>query len=514
LKTVAKFQFLTEERCEDSFLKTIEILDTWADKKFDGPTPGPVTIRKSGRTAQYSKTHRSVTGMEQDYRCIEEPIPQGMLQTTIYSILSEEKLSFHCTLRISSQQMVRDPDVPIFAPRFIKEVLGQNVTWITGQNLIEVSANPLSVSTSSDVDALRRVLRHGSRTIPLILISEVDGDVIASDAHEKIAADLAGVAHVCRISSDASWELTQTEGKVWSCFNGGIRLFWPIGGGFENPRTHPLWTYERIMRGVPDERAALNKLRNYLSEVVFEASAYVADDEILSIFEKKHDAERFDKLVKEAGDVGDYEKIVELYSQENRQLKHRIIEIEAENKNLQENLRAFEQHFQNARTLSPDDQPSVESPGNDIEDSPLTVQEAYDAFLKKRNSKIVAFSNEIEESISTLATDAGPPDKIRAHLDALEKLGVELSKAPSLGKSIPNWLKEINVECSGDSETVQNSKPRRLKRTFNFDGREVYCEFHTKVKEKVSADRCPRIYFSIQNCEPYILIGYIGKHFD
>ena len=98
-------------------------------------------------------------------------------------------------------------------------------------------------------------------------------------------------------------------------------------------------------------------------------------------------------------------------------------------------------------------------------------------------------------------------------LRTLGDLAQALSKGP-LGRSVPIWVRDENVECSGESETVKRSGAAKRRRTFTIDGERLYGEFHAKPSDGLSPDFYVRIYFAVTEQAPRIRVGYVGRHFD
>src|SRR5690606_32377915 len=86
---------------------------------------------------------------------------------------------------------------------------------------------------------------------------------------------------------------------------------------------------------------------------------------------------------------------------------------------------------------------------------PQSVGEAIATARRELTGK-VEIASETDADIVDLNPEAGPPEKILRYLRTMGELAERLAEGP-LGLSVPKWLRERGVECSGDSETAKNS---------------------------------------------------------
>lgn len=104
--------------------------------------------------------------------------------------------------------------------------------------------------------------------MPVVLVSEYDGEEAWPGFSEKIARDLVGAAEVVLITENGSRFLTAKVGKQHSCYLGAIRLYWPTAGTQEMPRSY-VWTENSLLPEDESEddvyaKRFQNKLRNLI----------------------------------------------------------------------------------------------------------------------------------------------------------------------------------------------------------------------------------------------------------
>jgi hypothetical protein len=500
VRTVAKFQLASTSNAIDEIARVVE---RWAEKKFVTNEDGSVTIKRSRATALFERRNEIFGNDRQIVYTIFEEVPGGNLETQIRAISNKDGTVFQCILRLGSEEGLLPPRVDIRSPKFIREIIDLKFEWRVSKGAERVFPKYFNVKYE-DTDILQQLISTPHRRLPIVLVSELQGKTIAGDLHERVSADICGLAHTCRISDEISWELTRRLGREWSCYNGAVRLFWPFRFNRDDPYAHPLWTYDSLMRRAENERAACGEIRRNLIERVIEASTFVADDPSFSRFdiEKAHQVNNEARA--NAVDSGDFKALAELYAVENDTLRIALDAQTQRVKTLEENVEALTIALRSGRAAL--SAIAEQTPPTSVEDAVRRARASLD--------QIVLFSDNIEQDIKLLNRTAGPPEKLLRYLMTLGELSKQLKDGKSLGQSLPIWLRERNVDCSGESETIRNNKEARRRRTFVINGEESYCEYHLKPSDGTSPDLCIRIYFIISNQAPHVRIGYIGRHFD
>jgi hypothetical protein len=251
-----------------------------------------------------------------------------------------------------------------------------------------------------------------------------------------------------------------------------------------------------------DEKRARDQFRETLSERLFEASTFVADDPGFARFEaaKIHLA----NVRSRASADGDFKAIADSYAAENDALRARVEAQIVDIETLKQNIESLTIALRSEKAAA-SHEVAPESP-------PETVAEAVQIARNKLKASVV-FSSEIDEQVKSLNETAGPPDKVLRYLLTLGELATGLTEG-GLGRSIPIWLRDHGVDCSGESETIKKNKAATRQRSFMIDGKSTHCEYHAKPSDGVHPDLCVRIYFTVAKASPKVRIGYIGRHFD
>jgi len=503
MRVVAKFQFTVASQGDEVVTKVDAVLDRWSSRKFTTAADGGTIIRRSAAPVVFDRAEEAFDDQRRKTFTALEPVEGGSLQTEIAVLAMADRTSLRCVLAIGSDGGIAPTDVDLRFPKFIRDIIASGPKWMTGRTGERVFAHPFTVDVD-DVPELEALMVAPERRLPIVVVSEFHGEAIAGDLHERLSQDLCGLAHTVRLSNEASWVLTRSRGKEWSCYNGAVRLFWPFRFNSEDFRVHPLWTSDQILARGDDEVQARDRFRWMIARRILEASTFAADDPAFRGFEaaKARWATEQAKAAA-AAEGGDMHDLADAYAAENDALRAQIADQQKELELLRENVQALS-ISRPASVVEPVDAP-VETP-------PQTVAEAV-AVARRELAGRIGMADEIDDDVAGLNDAAGPPDKILRYLRTLASLADALA-AGSLGKSVPIWLRENGVECSGDSETAkaQNESSRLGNRLV--DGKKIDYEFHAKPSEAVSPDKCVRIYFATAVTSPFVRVGYLGRHFD
>lgn len=502
MRIVAKIQ-LTSEGVQGHEAGAA-IIERWKDRKFSSSHDGNLTIAQSGAEALVERVDEKVGDLSRTCFTILENIDGGTLQTDVHIVSSPNRTILQTNLSLSSDFGIAPIGISLRAPKFIRAAVQGDVAWTVGATGERVFAHSM-VATKAHLDDFQTLVEFDKRCLPIVVVSEFDGQTLAGDLHDRLAQDLCGLAHVVRIEPEAAWELTRQWGAAWSCYNGAVRLLWPMRGSRGDPRAHPLWTRDWLMARADSEPLARERLRSAIGGRILDASTYVSDDPSLGDFARAADRAVADKaraalLTPQGPPTVEYERQIAA-------LRKEIDAKDAEIRTLTDNLGSA---WTALRTMRPADAGLNEE---ELPSGSAEPQSVVEAVLRAREELAgrVEIAHETDSDVARLNSEAGPPEKILRYLRTLGDLSNRLAQGP-LGLSIPKWLEEQGVVCSGDSETAKNSAGGRKFRTRPVNGRDVTCDFHAKPTDGTSPDRCARIYFGTSPSAPHVLVGYIGRH--
>jgi hypothetical protein len=459
--------------------------------------------REAGASAE-----RAAAGQDAAWDiALEEPTESGRFLTRICLGVRQQSLYVFVELRAGTEGLKLRP-VPVDArcPHVLRSILDQRV-WFVGAT--PARTKPLPLIGAAGGRRLMAVVRHTDRNLPVVAVSTHEGNQLTSTFADDLARDLSGVAVVAALDQAAAWEISLEFGREWSCYNGAVRMYWPLRSASSsvNALEHPLWTRERLLSTVDDPKAAASRLRHQLRRQLLALSTYTVSEPalLMRVFAEAAEA-RLQELRESASSVDDWVNIAEEYARENTVLKVQKRELEEQRSQLQaqvENLSIALQYQESAETeatIAPEAAPLVRS----VVDAVVAATQRY--------ADDLVFGADVANSVRAVAQDAGPPDKIYEYLKGLAEM-TRQRRGPGLGRDMLMWLREQGLKASGESETVLNNHVEMLRRTWDdgIGGRRRF-ECHLKPSEGTSPDRCVRIYFAYDEAVQKTIIGWVGRH--
>lgn len=487
-----------------------EKIDAWLAEKGSETEGGQFNFR-NGPPGRISRSGLDVPTLdgEQVRLRLEEQTGSGMFVSDVTLGRVASNLALFIELRAAvAGDKIKPFQFDVRRPKLLADVIGSSPDWFFGQT--PLVADPYFFSGKDDRRAFLELLWHPDRSVPVVAVSTVQGRTITENFAANLASDLCGLAIVCVIDEEISWGLSHERGVRWSCYNGAVRLYWPIEDGSNDPLRHPLWTREALFSGVVDPRDASYRIRSQLRRQLLGVSAFSVREPDLFRHLRVEAAEVKNRELKaafarSAGDDG-YQAIAESYAKANDELLDQVREKDLRIEELEDVIDNLKLSLRFTSAEKADVAPVV----LDAISDPETVADALRVAMDRFSDRL-RFAESIEEGLMALAPDAGPPRKVFGYLEQLNELAKARSSG-SVGESVVTWLQKRGVICSIESETVRKSKGERKKRTWVVGGLPVEFDFHLKPSDNVAPDRCVRIYFDLPDDSNEIRVGYVGRH--
>jgi len=460
---------------------------------------------RDGRRADLAREELKTSRGEIVSWTVTEPTASGRFRTSIS--LGYEKdvgVGVSCTLQAGNPVNVLMPvHVEAHCPRIVRKIAALPLQWKIRD--FEITPEPMRCYGETGGRCFISLLKNPSRSLPVIALSQQRGFLLHPGLSGAMAGDLIGLAIVAELDDAASWEVTNTLGRDFSCFMGAVRIYWPFGVAETDPYRHPLWTPQRLLQNVGTTEEAAKLLRDQIRRLLFELSALsIEPPELFQSIRRTHLSEEAAARRKESGDTIEFFKaLAEEYERDNNRLRDEassqtqvIRQLRADLYNLQVQ-QAWRGGGENQ--LAPDNQ-----------EPPENVAEAIRR-AKLVHVQFLTFGSDVERGLAGICPDAGPPDKILLYLGTLAELA-ETRRTGNLGLHMVDWLKENGCMASGESETIRNNRAEMAKRTWD-DGRGPrQFNLHMKPSEATSPDRCVRIYFDWDTASEQVVVGWIGRH--
>ncbi len=267
---------------------------------------------------------------------------------------ASNKVAVYASLEVGSDSTLVSPvEVDPRCPAIIRTLLNRRGRWHHGftelRTLRKLKGFEAGLGLAAEI-------KHPERTVPFIVVAEIDRSMALPELGQELAYDLSGIANVVVLDSDATWALTDHLGVRLSCHSGAVRLYWPRLAINEDPYRHPLWTAPRL-RSFSDEVRHL--FRRQLRSQVMDASALsvVRPREIDDI---RSSASRrvFADLRERASSLQDHAELAGLYEKDNDQLRAlnadlatRLEDLQARVAKLEGDRAALLSHLQAAKAM-------------------------------------------------------------------------------------------------------------------------------------------------------------------
>ncbi len=384
---------------------------------------------------------------------------------------------------------------------------------------------PWFIDSDADIDQLFDLVMSTERRLPVFVLTEVDParTLVRYDRFvlqpERLARRAVALAHVAVIPRDVTYEWTRLIGKVWSCFLGAVRTYWPgIDMDHDDPSAHPLAFPDRIrcfrFRGEAGEEAferyLVSRALEYAASRRFDPRGVPMFDEA----RQQADAMRR-RAAGEAPDAAEVlraqlderdrrietlEREITAWVEELDRHEKEVRRLRAERAMLVARVDALEARLREAAAAEPD-APRPEA----WDDVPQWVAETLAGRLTlhpraQRGIKDARYEN-LELALDCLELLAGEyRDMMRGVEGARERyearrdeLGVEVSGSISRGRAGEE----------GDEYFV----------TWPLEGnRRVFLESHVKKGRGFDERRCLRIYFFWDEDSQQVVVGWMPSH--
>ncbi len=465
-----------------------------------------------GRQADLSIQHITTEDADLDSFVLNEPISGGTFESHLDLAVNSNTLSLSCRLGTVSTHAALAP-VPFDArcPGIVRQVINSG-GWTSGASKAGSTHTPHTGREAGR--ELANLIWDTTRGLPIVAISQRYGSYLHPNLASDLAYDLTGLATVVEVDRDASWALSQTRGRVWSCYAGAIRLYWPLRASQNNPYSHPYWTYYQLLRGQIDPAIAARRIRHEIYSMVLEQSAFQTVPASITEIRSKHRAIQLAEANDASVSLGLAEEEIRNLRQE---LDDRDVIIESLNKHIDNQSRVLNEEIEALKSqnkqllISFDWSQNQQVHANVVSDEdPQTVEDAVLQAMDDCDNLV--FGDDVPEGIESLAPDAGPPEKILRYLSELDNLTGKMNNG-TLGMDPYQWLRQRNVHYSRESYTIRNSPVEMNRRTWN-DGYESTRRFedHLKPNDGTSPDQCVRIYFEYDRQCLRTLVGWVGRH--
>lgn len=347
-----------------------------------------------------------------------EPTFSGQVFITRVSIIqSESNCKVYSTLSVQNTTSIVAPSaINPRCPSIIHTLVSNLSDWKISKELIEASSSNTDFKNTPTELILSQIL-NSARRLPIIIVSEIEGESIWPKIAEDLAYDLTALAKIYRINEESSWELTEKLGKQNSCYRGAIRLYWPSRGEGKAGAVPPnsVWTASALLSDDIDGSGS-HRFRALVRRSIMSAAAQTIQlpKEIRDIFtysQRKH----FEELTADASKKSADLEIARLYIAENDNLRDEVERLQ--NEVLKLVARAEAAEFALDQRKIGNEIPHIES----VPDADIPPSDGETRFYKKTHSRPgYDVLVRVTDCGHTSWQDASKADKAKKGIEKLE----------------------------------------------------------------------------------------------
>ena len=408
---------------------------------------------------------------------------------------------------------------------------------------VPITCRPKSVTTIEDLLALKRLLTDPARTMPVVVLSEVNRNErrpgvlgeYALDA-EQLADDLLGLAHVVKLPWLAAFEWTKAVDKEWAVYNGAVRTYYPgLDFAKDNPWDHPNVTAGKILSWRPNEDWGERDFRDFLCNKVrqYSGGRQVDWGEVLFIDDARTEKANLDynRVYEQAiDDIDEHNQKVVIdmkakFDAERVRYIERIKSLERDAEQYSDDAIAMSRELEHYRRLNYSLRARVDAFGFELRQlrgsesarlvqDPQTYEELEDWIINSFPESIYlhpravrglrnAEYEDMERLCDAIRLLAGPYRDMRRGI--LPKAGFDERLRLPHNFSLERSISETRAGEQGDTYFVSypaNTRNTRL------------LEWHLTHGNSYETRYCMRIYFFWDKMDEVVVIGWLPSHLD
>lgn len=288
---------------------------------FPSLTPGSEGAFKRRR-------YRGAGAVLEEIRLKEQSRGGQSFTTSLYIAAWASRVIVFCTLEVTnSDSIVAPADTDPRCPSIVRDLLELFEDWELNSQAIGAPSSR-HYAGSLGGEQVAQMIVSTQRSLPLITISENEGEPVFGGLDEQLSYDLAGLARVVTIDESASWTLTEKIGKANSCYRGAIRLYWPsrARGVVTQATPSTVWTASGLLsqdydgKGEQRIRSALRKAVMSAASLALEIPAEIAE---IQRFESK---QKLMELETKTSSQSQELELARLYEEDNQRLATELAE--------------------------------------------------------------------------------------------------------------------------------------------------------------------------------------------
>jgi len=405
----------------------------------------------------------------------------------------------------STQYLIAPVEFNLRRPRLVGTLLRQ---FNCSCGDVRLSTEPREIRAESIEDFTSTRLLSPKRRLPIVLVSRTafSGKWLVDPS--ELADPLAGIAETYYLADKwAGFALTDVVGKLYSCFNGAVRVYWPDFDPAESPFA-PVYVPEK-----------LNQIGGRLTDILFRQLAaisafrYVTGPVTTDAREHLQEERRkeIEELKAAAADRGDLDQLLELADKENSELRLQNDHLREQNESLKASLDLAQENFRAIRQSQGEAQiAAVETASEEPGVEPQSVEEAVLAATNDFRDTLV-----VQESALDSARESPFMQYKKVYQALLAMHEVCLSWRQSRKTRTPMGTFEQAFVAKGfvykSRESMTSAGKWADEYEMSYKGKRVSIEPHLALG-KGGPDTCLRIHFYADEQDGRFIVAHVGRH--
>lgn len=391
MQTIATY--LLESHCADEAQSAIRLeaisseIKKWLRSKnvaHPEADDGEFASETPGEKGSYTRRTTTSSKGTVEETTLEEPTRAGQLFTTYLAVARmNDVVVVHSTLSVRTVKSILAP-IPVDprCPSIVRAIVSMFPDWTIGGGVIGPIGVKYSFGSQEGTDLASFILSP-SRTLPLFVVSHVDGEPVWRELAKKLAYDLTGIGYVHEIDHDASWKLTQELGKADSCYRGAVRLYWPVRSAIAgDPPTGRVWTASALLSNDRDGRG-MDRFCTMVRLAVMSVAVLAIDQpRMIREIHGLSARARLQSLEAKATAHSEELEIAKLYLAENENLKEEVESLRSQAAQFQGRAEVAEYALKQKKSTS--DTESFDASSDEEDCPPVSGETRY---YKKTHSK-------------------------------------------------------------------------------------------------------------------------------
>lgn len=263
------------------------------------------------------------------------------VSATISVTSADDRVAVYATLEAGSDTSHITPiQLDSRCPRVIRTLLERPGRWYHGSSGLRTLTKAVGFEQGEIV--AHEIVSH-DRSVPILIVTADQKEVALPGLDDRLGYDLAGLANVVWLDSDATWALTDHLGTSFSCYAGAVRLYWPRFSNRDDPFRHPLWTAPRLRSIDADPIKSRDRFRKQMRSLLMRAAAFSVARP-LDIDEIRNAASRraFTEMQARASSVEDFRALADSYAADNDSLRVENVALQQRTRELEAQIAEFE----------------------------------------------------------------------------------------------------------------------------------------------------------------------------